>query len=218
VFSVTVSTSRFLVTASNSGDSSAFAPTPLPARHRLTTELWQSITGGLPPISSSWRQAPWDPRPVFSFSNWIRAVIVFMQHPLSWEDGSVVYNCCWSSPANPVGHMTILYVWDYRLKVKIMLPLTVSLNIVKVSIVIYILDLILYMNMLHWYGSILESLNNCNRFDHNCCLMMVAWRPKHVSIKLSLNIYWSYNYIVVSTETSPYYLLVKHNRATASVV
>jgi hypothetical protein len=27
-------------------------------------------TGGLPPISLSWRQAPWDPRPEFLFSNW----------------------------------------------------------------------------------------------------------------------------------------------------
>jgi hypothetical protein len=40
-------------------------------------------TGGFPPISSSWRQAPWDP---------------FLQH-LWREDGSVVYNCCWASPA-----------------------------------------------------------------------------------------------------------------------
>jgi hypothetical protein len=37
VFSVcTESTSRFMVTASNSGDSSASALTPLPASHRLT--------------------------------------------------------------------------------------------------------------------------------------------------------------------------------------
>jgi hypothetical protein len=27
-------------------------------------------TDGLPPISSSWRQAPWGPRPEFLFSNW----------------------------------------------------------------------------------------------------------------------------------------------------
>jgi hypothetical protein len=55
-------------------------------------------TGGLPPISSSLRQAPWDSRPVILFSNWTLAVIVFLQHPLWREDGSVVYNCCWSSP------------------------------------------------------------------------------------------------------------------------
>jgi hypothetical protein len=54
---------------------------------------------------------------------------------------------------------------------------------------------------------ILESLNNCDCFNHNYCLMMVAWRPKHVAIKLNLNIDWSYNYIVVLTETSPYYKL-----------
>jgi hypothetical protein len=35
--------------------------------------------------------------------------------PLWWEDRSVVYNCCWPSPAqsfsgpNPAGHMTIFY-------------------------------------------------------------------------------------------------------------
>jgi hypothetical protein len=34
-------------------------------------------TGGLPPISSSWRHALWDPRPVFFF-NWTLAVIVLM--------------------------------------------------------------------------------------------------------------------------------------------
>jgi hypothetical protein len=32
-------------------------------------------TGGLPPICSSWRQAPWDSRPVILFSNWTLAVI-----------------------------------------------------------------------------------------------------------------------------------------------
>jgi hypothetical protein len=56
-------------------------------------------TGGLPPIISSWRQAPWDPRQLILFSNWTFLVIVLMQHPLWREDGSVVYNFCWSSPA-----------------------------------------------------------------------------------------------------------------------
>jgi hypothetical protein len=32
------------------------------------------------------------------FSNWTLAVIVLMQHPLWWKDGSVLYYCCWSSP------------------------------------------------------------------------------------------------------------------------
>jgi hypothetical protein len=90
-----VFTSPFLVTASNNGDFSAFALTPyLPATvsqlnsllqpnnsqagGHLTTTFYSSIywltqnqsyftTGGLPPISSSWRQASWDPRPVFFF-------------------------------------------------------------------------------------------------------------------------------------------------------
>jgi hypothetical protein len=34
--------------------------------------------GGLLPISSSWRQAPWDPWPEISFSNWILAIITLM--------------------------------------------------------------------------------------------------------------------------------------------
>jgi hypothetical protein len=35
-------------------------------------------TGGLPPISSSWRQAPWDSRPAILFSNWTLADVVLM--------------------------------------------------------------------------------------------------------------------------------------------
>jgi hypothetical protein len=46
------------------------------------------MNGGLPPISSSWRQAPWGTRPVTFLSNWTFAVIVLMQHPLCREDGS----------------------------------------------------------------------------------------------------------------------------------
>jgi hypothetical protein len=55
-------------------------------------------TGCLLPISSSWRQAPFRLRLLFFF-NLILAIIVLMQHPLSREDGPVVYNCCWPSPA-----------------------------------------------------------------------------------------------------------------------
>jgi hypothetical protein len=35
------------------------------------------MTGDLPPISLSWRQAAWDSQPVIVFSNWTLAVIVF---------------------------------------------------------------------------------------------------------------------------------------------
>jgi hypothetical protein len=69
----------------------------------------------LPPISSSWQQAPWDSRLVILFVNWTLVVIVFMSHPLWREDGSVVYSCCWSSPAqsfsgpSPAGLMTTFY-------------------------------------------------------------------------------------------------------------
>jgi hypothetical protein len=38
-------------------------------------------TDGLLPISSSWRQVPWDPRPEYLFSNWILTVLVLMEHP-----------------------------------------------------------------------------------------------------------------------------------------
>jgi hypothetical protein len=34
--------------------------------------------GGLPPISSSWRQAPWGSLPIILFSSWTLAVIVLM--------------------------------------------------------------------------------------------------------------------------------------------
>jgi hypothetical protein len=33
------------------------------------------------------------------FFNWRFAVIVLMWHPLWWEDGSAVCNCCWASSA-----------------------------------------------------------------------------------------------------------------------
>jgi hypothetical protein len=71
-------------------------------------------TGGLPPIGSSWRQAPRDPRPVF-LVKWTFTVIVLMWHPLWREDGSVIYNCCWSwqaksfSGPSPSGLKTEFY-------------------------------------------------------------------------------------------------------------
>jgi hypothetical protein len=55
-------------------------------------------------------------RPTTSiFFNWTLSVIVLMQHLLWREDGSIVYNCCWSSSAqsfsgpSPAGLMTIFY-------------------------------------------------------------------------------------------------------------
>jgi hypothetical protein len=97
---VTVFTSCFLVTASNSGNSSASALTPLSAGHRLTTELSsesrvrkrvtlrlavyrQSVLLGDKPLETNDQY----------FFNWTLAV------PLWREDGSVVYSCCWLSPA-----------------------------------------------------------------------------------------------------------------------
>jgi hypothetical protein len=55
--------------------------------NHICTEVWKQsqnqrqsyfTTGGLPPISSFWRQAPWDPWPEIFFSNWTLAVIVLM--------------------------------------------------------------------------------------------------------------------------------------------
>jgi hypothetical protein len=49
------------------------------------------------------------------FSNITLSVIVLIQHPLWREDGSVIYNCCWSSPVQsysgqcPMGLMTTFY-------------------------------------------------------------------------------------------------------------
>jgi hypothetical protein len=71
-----------------------------PYRTELSTDWSQSqsyfTTGGLLPISSSWRKAPSDPRPEIFF-NWTLAVIhvVFMLHPLWREDGFVSYEYAW---------------------------------------------------------------------------------------------------------------------------
>jgi hypothetical protein len=77
-------------------------------------------TGGLSPINSSWRQAPWHSRPVILFSYWIVTVIALMQNPLWRQDGSVVYNWCWVSPAqsfsgpSPPGLMTTFYCLKFE--------------------------------------------------------------------------------------------------------
>jgi hypothetical protein len=75
-------TRRFLVTASNNVYSSSSVLKSFSAAAPFQLLLLQSqsqsyfTTGGLPPISSSWRQAPWEPRQVTLFSNWTLAVIV----------------------------------------------------------------------------------------------------------------------------------------------
>jgi hypothetical protein len=73
----------------------------LSRKHRVRVRVSQNYftTGGLPPISSSWRQAPWDSRSEVLFSNWTLVVMVLMQHPLWREDRYVVYYGCWSSLA-----------------------------------------------------------------------------------------------------------------------
>jgi hypothetical protein len=78
------------------------------------------MTGGLRPVSLSWCQVPWDLRPLLFF-NWTLAVIVHMQHPLWREDGSIIYNCCWPSPAQsfsgliPAGLITIFYCLRFKI-------------------------------------------------------------------------------------------------------
>jgi hypothetical protein len=72
----------FLTTASNSGDSSASRAHVITVRRisrNWTVESQNQsyfTTGGLAPITSPWRQAPWDLRPGTSFFNWALAVIV----------------------------------------------------------------------------------------------------------------------------------------------
>jgi hypothetical protein len=83
----------------------------------ITTDLILSqrqsyfTTGGLPPISSSCRQAPWDSRQ----TNFIFQLNTCGYSPLWREAGSVIYNCFWASPAqsfsrqSPAGLKTIFY-------------------------------------------------------------------------------------------------------------
>jgi hypothetical protein len=60
----------------------------LPCSQLITNNKCQGqtyfTTGGLLPISSSWRQAPWGSRPDIFF-NWTLAAIVIMKHPL-WRE------------------------------------------------------------------------------------------------------------------------------------
>jgi hypothetical protein len=93
--------------------SSAFCTLWPTANHDSESEL--VTTGDLPPVSSSWRQAPWD---------WMTSNFVFQLNTSSYtpyvtssltEDRSVVYSCCWSLPAqsfsgpSPLGLMTTSY-------------------------------------------------------------------------------------------------------------
>jgi hypothetical protein len=78
------------------------------------------MTGSLPPFSLSWQQAPWD--------SWCSNFIFQLNacgyspyvHPLWQEDGSVIYNCCWFSPAqafsgqSPMGPMTTFYYLKFE--------------------------------------------------------------------------------------------------------
>jgi hypothetical protein len=59
------------------------------------SELSYFTTGGLPPIWSSWRQAPSDSRLEFFFSNWTITVTVLMYHLLWRGDGFVSYEYAW---------------------------------------------------------------------------------------------------------------------------
>jgi hypothetical protein len=94
------------------------ALTQFPAGHSLTTELGQShsqsyfTTDDLPPISSSWRQAPWDSPP----ENFIflqlhpcgRSLYVTPQHPLWWEGVFVSYEY-----ASPLSSVRIAHTASY---------------------------------------------------------------------------------------------------------
>jgi hypothetical protein len=90
-------TRRFLVTASNNGYSSA-------------SVLKSSLNGGYLPTSSqlisSWRQAPWNPRPVFCLPTKHYCYRPYITSSLT-RDGSVIYNCCWPSPAQSFWDMSL---------------------------------------------------------------------------------------------------------------
>jgi hypothetical protein len=53
------------------------------------------MTVGLPPISSSWRQAPWGPRPDFFSPNWTPAVIVLINILSDKKMEFVSYEYAW---------------------------------------------------------------------------------------------------------------------------
>jgi hypothetical protein len=80
-------------------------------RVRVRVTLWlavycQSVRLGAEPLKTHGQNF---------FLNRTPAIIVLMQHSLWREDRSVIYNCCWSSPAHsfsgpsPVGLATIYY-------------------------------------------------------------------------------------------------------------
>jgi hypothetical protein len=90
-------------------------------RTRLHTGEWTILqsqshftTGGLPPISSSWRQAPWDSRPVFFSELNICGHSPYVTSSLT-RGWVCRFSCCWSSPGHsfsgpsPVGLMTTFY-------------------------------------------------------------------------------------------------------------
>jgi hypothetical protein len=77
-------------------------------------------TGGLPPVSSSWRQAPWEPWPVFLFSNehflLSRSVLGSTQPPIQWVPGTLspgVKRQGREADHSPPGSAEVKKVWIY---------------------------------------------------------------------------------------------------------
>jgi hypothetical protein len=78
-----------------------------------------SLTTDSQLASLSWFQATiWAPRPIFFTSMEIifrKLGFVIMRWPFWWEDGSIIYSCCWASPVQsflgliPVALMAIFY-------------------------------------------------------------------------------------------------------------
>jgi hypothetical protein len=80
-----------------------------------TEESESYVTTDGQPASLSWNKAPfWGLRPDLYYCQTV-AGFVDLGCPLRREDGSVVYNCCWPSPAQsfsgpgPVGLVAIFY-------------------------------------------------------------------------------------------------------------
>jgi hypothetical protein len=110
VFSVTLLGSGFQ--PSNDSCPRWLAPSAAaPELHSLASNCRTNSQSDGHLASLSWCQAPiWGPRPHYYYCRTVAGLLMWGR-----QDGSVVYNCCWASPAqsfsgpSPVGLVTIFY-------------------------------------------------------------------------------------------------------------
>jgi hypothetical protein len=123
-----VFTSRSLITASNSGDSSALRALVLcerrlpsnclissqtPVQNWLVSQSQSHFTtGGLPHHQFILAPSPFRLTATIFFNRTL-AVIVITKHPLWREDGSVVRICCWFSPAQSFSGQSTAESWPH---------------------------------------------------------------------------------------------------------